>query len=81
MHVVTRVVAASFYIRKEAEDYVERCYTKASYLVAYNGSNPTLTSERRWPKVEKPLDPPLVKIGPDRPRIDQTWASNDMHFV
>ncbi|XP_021763955.1 uncharacterized protein LOC110728619 [Chenopodium quinoa] len=62
------VVACIFFMNKEAEDYVERCYTREAYLQAYAGSIPPFEGERFWPKVQCPLDPPPIKIGPGRPR-------------
>ncbi|XP_021724262.1 uncharacterized protein LOC110691614 [Chenopodium quinoa] len=61
-------VACIFFMNKEAEDYVDRCYTREAYLQAYAGSIPPLEGERFWPKVQCSLDPPPIKIGPGRIR-------------
>ncbi|KAL2925959.1 Plastocyanin [Bienertia sinuspersici] len=61
-------VAAVYFCHKNAEDYVDACYTKEVYSKAYEHSIPPLESERYWPALDFPLDPPPIKIGPRRPR-------------
>ncbi|XP_021728268.1 uncharacterized protein LOC110695318 [Chenopodium quinoa] len=61
-------IACIFFLNKEAEDFVHKCYTKESYMRAYAGSIPPLVGERYRPKVTYQLQPPPIKIGPGRPR-------------
>ncbi|KAK9067585.1 hypothetical protein SSX86_011696 [Deinandra increscens subsp. villosa] len=51
-----------------AENYVDKCYSKELYLLAYDRCIPPLPSEKYWPHVDFPLDPPPIKIGPGRPK-------------
>ena len=61
-------MAALFYLHKEVELYVDKCYTVESYLLAYNGSINPLAGERHWPQLNFSMDPPPIKIGLGRPR-------------
>ncbi|XP_010689632.2 uncharacterized protein LOC104903315 [Beta vulgaris subsp. vulgaris] len=61
-------IACIFFLHHEAEDYVDECYKREAYLKMYCGGISLLTGERHWPKVDMPLDPPPIKIGPGRPR-------------
>ncbi|XP_056691513.1 uncharacterized protein [Spinacia oleracea] len=64
-------VAAIFYLHNNAEDYVHGWYKRNTFLNIYSGTISPCTGERHWPKVELPLDPPPIKIGPGRPRINR----------
>ncbi|XP_056695664.1 uncharacterized protein [Spinacia oleracea] len=64
-------VACIYFLNKEAEDFVEDCYKRETYLKAYAGSIPPIDGERYWPRVEYGLDPPPIKIGPGRPRVNR----------
>ena len=61
-------VASIYYLRKEVETYVDKCYTKDAYLRAYEGNINPCIGERHWPKIDNPINPPPIKIGPGRPR-------------
>ena len=65
-----------FYLHKEAESYVDQCYTKEAYLRAYEGNTNLCIGERHWPKIDKPIDSP-VKIGPGRPRKNRVKGSHE----
>ena len=41
---------------------------REAYLRSYHHPIPPIDGERYWPKVEKPLDQPLIKVGLGRPR-------------
>lgn len=62
------VCAVAGFLGKPAEDYVDKCYHKETYMKAYEYSIPPLPSERYWPKVVYPLDPPPIKPAPGRPK-------------
>lgn len=61
-------IACIFFMRMEAEPFVDECYSRDAYLRAYNGSIPPCEGERHWPRIDTPLQPPPIKIGPGRPR-------------
>ncbi|KAL2923377.1 Elongation factor 1-alpha [Bienertia sinuspersici] len=61
-------VACIFFCHGNVEDYVHESYTREMYLKTYSGTITQLEGERHWPRVNMPLDPPLIKIGPGRPR-------------
>ncbi|XP_057517914.1 uncharacterized protein LOC130798837 [Amaranthus tricolor] len=61
-------VASIFYLHKELESYVDQCYTREAYLRTYEGNINPCIGERHWPKIDKLIDPPPIKIGPGRPR-------------
>ncbi|KAL2898930.1 Replicase polyprotein 1a [Bienertia sinuspersici] len=61
-------MAAIFFCHKKAEDYVDESLKREVYLRAYNNSIPPCDGERHWPRIQLPLDPPPIKIGPGRPR-------------
>lgn len=63
-HAVTSI----FICRRNAEDFVAHWYTKETYNLSYVSSIPPCVGERHWPKVDLPLNPPPIKIGPGRPR-------------
>ncbi|XP_022033043.1 uncharacterized protein LOC110934163 [Helianthus annuus] len=60
--------AVAAFLRRESEEFVNSYLTKEMYLKAYEYTIPPLPSEKYWPTVELPLDPPPVKIGPGRPK-------------
>ncbi|XP_021743971.1 uncharacterized protein LOC110710015 [Chenopodium quinoa] len=60
--------ACIFFIHEEPEKYVDACYKTETYLKIYSASIPPCVGERYWPKVDLPIDPPPIKIGPGRPR-------------
>ncbi|CAH9089295.1 unnamed protein product [Cuscuta europaea] len=61
-------ISCIFFMNETPENYVHTCYTKDTYLKMYSGGIAPLTGERHWPKVDMPIDPPPIKIGPGRPR-------------
>ncbi|XP_021720273.1 uncharacterized protein LOC110687934 [Chenopodium quinoa] len=61
-------VASIYFLGKEPELFVDKCYYKDIYLSVYAGSIPPIQGERHWPVVSMPIDPPPIKIGPGRPR-------------
>ncbi|KAK1411785.1 hypothetical protein QVD17_32525 [Tagetes erecta] len=62
------VCAVTGFLHKPVEDFVHFYYTKEMYMKSYEFSIPPLPSERYWPVVDYPLDPPPIKIGPGRPK-------------
>ncbi|CAH9105143.1 unnamed protein product [Cuscuta europaea] len=62
------VVSCIFFLHQAPEDYVHECYKKDTYMKIYSGCIPSCPGERHWPRIEAPLDPPPIKIGPGRPR-------------
>lgn len=56
------------YYTKDVEEFVDSYYTKEMYLKAYEFSIPPLPSEKYWPIVVKPLEPPPIKAAPVRPK-------------
>ncbi|KAL2935010.1 hypothetical protein RDABS01_018129 [Bienertia sinuspersici] len=61
-------VACIFFCHGNAEDYVHEYYTREMYLKTYSGTIPPLKGERHWPRVNMPLDPLPIKVGPGKPR-------------
>ena len=61
-------VACIFLCNFNAEEYVSDWYKRDTYLKAYTNSIPPCVGERHWTKVDYPLLPPPIKIGPGRPR-------------
>ncbi|KAL2930621.1 Antiviral helicase SKI2 [Bienertia sinuspersici] len=61
-------VSSIFFCHRNAEDYVAHWYTKDTYARSYTVSIPPCVGDRHWPKVDLPLNPPPIKIGPGRPR-------------
>ncbi|KAL2934728.1 Gag-Pol polyprotein [Bienertia sinuspersici] len=61
-------IACNYFLNREAEEYVNECYKREVYLRCYANPVPVCEGERQWPRVEKNLDPPPIKIGPGRPR-------------
>ncbi|XP_021992060.1 uncharacterized protein LOC110888868 [Helianthus annuus] len=62
------VCAVAAFMHKNSEDFVHSYLTKEVYLKSYEYTVPPLPSEKYWPIVDLPLDPPPVKIGPRRPK-------------
>lgn len=61
-------VAAIFTLRAHPEEFVDQLYTRETYLKIYSGSITPCPGERHWPKIDHPLNPPPIKVGPGRPR-------------
>ncbi|KAH9613758.1 hypothetical protein KSS87_007755 [Heliosperma pusillum] len=61
-------VAAIFEKHGYAEDYVHDMYKREAYLQSYNLSISPCPGQRHWPKVDLPINPPPIKVGPGRPR-------------
>ncbi|KAL2894437.1 S-adenosylmethionine carrier 1 chloroplastic/mitochondrial [Bienertia sinuspersici] len=61
-------IACIYFLKREAEEYVNECYKREVYLRCYANPVPVCEGERHWPRVEQNLDPPPIKIGPGRPR-------------
>ncbi|KAL2925795.1 Elongation factor 1-alpha [Bienertia sinuspersici] len=61
-------IACIFFCHGNAEDYVHESYIREMYLKSYSGTIPPLEGERHWPRVNMPIDPPPIKVGPGRPR-------------
>ncbi|KAL2928614.1 RAP domain-containing protein chloroplastic, partial [Bienertia sinuspersici] len=64
----SHAISCIFFCHKNAENYVSHWYTKETYARSYAVSIPPCVGERHWPKVDLPLIPPPIKIGPGRPR-------------
>ncbi|XP_021771494.1 uncharacterized protein LOC110735614 [Chenopodium quinoa] len=62
------VVASIYFVGKEPELFVDKCYYRDTYLSVYAGSIPPIQGERYRLVVSMPIDPPPIKIGPGRPR-------------
>jgi hypothetical protein len=62
------VCAVLGFLKKPAEDFVTSCYSKELYMRSYDRCIPPLPSEKYWPQVDLPMDPPPIKIGPGRPK-------------
>ncbi|KAK9075525.1 hypothetical protein SSX86_003849 [Deinandra increscens subsp. villosa] len=62
------VCAAVSFKREQVEDYVAKCFTKDFYMKAYEYTIPPLPSQKFWPNIECPLDPPPIKVQPGRPK-------------
>jgi hypothetical protein len=62
------VCAVAGFLNKNAEEYVDDCYMKERYLKTYQFTIPPMASERYWPSITCPLDPPPIKIAPGRPK-------------
>ncbi|XP_074291835.1 uncharacterized protein LOC141618642 [Silene latifolia] len=57
-------VAAILYIHGQAEDFFHDMYKKDGYFAAYNGCISLYPGERHWTKIDLPLNPPPIKVGP-----------------
>ncbi|XP_076925285.1 uncharacterized protein LOC143588058 [Bidens hawaiensis] len=66
------------FLEEMLEQFVSDCYLKDTYLRSYSYTIPPLPSERYWPKVDYPLDPPPIKSQPGRPK---TKRKKDSHEV
>ena len=62
------VCAVAGFLHKNAEEYVDVCYHKDTYMKAYEFSIPPIPSERYWPKIHHPMDPPPIRSQPGRPK-------------
>lgn len=61
--------AAIAYREQNPEDFVDTCYTRYSYELAYGNGISAINGEDMWPVVEvEDLLPPLYKKGPGRPK-------------
>ncbi|XP_076925345.1 uncharacterized protein LOC143588129 [Bidens hawaiensis] len=56
------VCVVAGFLGRNAEEFVHDCYLKEAYLRSYSYTIPPLPSERYWPKVDYPSDPPPIKI-------------------
>ncbi|CAH9088450.1 unnamed protein product [Cuscuta europaea] len=70
-------ISCIFFMNETPENYVHTCYTKDTYLKMYSGGIAPLTGERHWPKVDMPIDPPPIKIGPGRPRKNRMKSPHE----
>ncbi|XP_021775561.1 uncharacterized protein LOC110739410 [Chenopodium quinoa] len=62
------VISAVTWLKHDCEEYVDAYLRKDTYLKAYDVSINPCVSERSGLKKELLLQPPLIKIGPGRPR-------------
>ncbi|KAK8716524.1 hypothetical protein V6N13_043831 [Hibiscus sabdariffa] len=53
---------------KRHEDYVSNWYNKEKYLAAYNHVLQPVRGKKFWPKTSDPIQPPLVRTLPGRPK-------------
>ncbi|KAK1407939.1 hypothetical protein QVD17_39567 [Tagetes erecta] len=56
------------FLGKDAEQLVADCYHKKQYMLSYAFIIPPLSSDKYWPVVDYPLDPPPIKAAPGRPK-------------
>ncbi|XP_057531451.1 uncharacterized protein LOC130809698 [Amaranthus tricolor] len=70
-------VASIFHLHKEVASYFDQCYTKEAYLRAYKGNINTCIGERDWPKIDKSIDPPPIKIGLGKTRKNRVKGSHE----
>lgn len=61
-------VACIYFMHMEPEQFVDDWFKRDVYLRSYAHPIPALPGERHWPRVEKKIDPPPIKLGPGRPR-------------
>ncbi|KAD4981818.1 hypothetical protein E3N88_18489 [Mikania micrantha] len=62
------VCAVAGFLGKNAEEFVDECYHKETYMKSYEWTIPPLPSEKYWPVVNCPLNPPPIKVAPGRPK-------------
>ncbi|CAH9070455.1 unnamed protein product [Cuscuta epithymum] len=63
-------ISCIFFMNDTPKNYVHTCYM-------YSGGIAPLTGDRNWPKVDMPLDPPPIKIGPGRPRKNRMKSPHE----
>ncbi|XP_031396836.1 uncharacterized protein LOC116207857 [Punica granatum] len=62
-------IAGIHWLGKDAEDFVDDCYTKNTYLKAYDQLLQPLNGKKMWEKVEsEPILPPIVRRQIGRPK-------------
>ncbi|KAK9063094.1 hypothetical protein SSX86_016964 [Deinandra increscens subsp. villosa] len=64
-------------LQRNVEEFVHHSYSKDMYLKAYDFTIPPLPSEKYWPKVVLPLDPPPIKSAPGRPKKKRRKDSHE----
>ncbi|KAK9079880.1 hypothetical protein SSX86_001553 [Deinandra increscens subsp. villosa] len=52
------------FLKRPPENYVDQVYSRETYLKSYHYHIPPLPSQKFWPKVNFPLDPPPIKNMP-----------------
>ncbi|XP_035846418.1 uncharacterized protein LOC118492469 [Helianthus annuus] len=72
------VCAVAGFLHRNAEEFVHPSYTKDIYLKSYEFTIPPVPSDKYWPSIESPLEPPPVKVGPGRPKKNR---KKDPHEV
>ncbi|KAL4284915.1 hypothetical protein GQ457_16G025650 [Hibiscus cannabinus] len=61
-------ICAMYQENKRPEDYVSNWYSKEKYLAAYNHVLQPVRGKIFWPKTSGPIQPPLVRTLPGRPK-------------
>ncbi|KAK8608840.1 hypothetical protein V6N13_024252 [Hibiscus sabdariffa] len=61
-------ICAMYQENKRPEDYVSNWYSKKKYLAAYNHVLQPIRGKIFWPKTSDPIQPPLVRTLPGRPK-------------
>ncbi|KAK8660202.1 hypothetical protein V6N13_051136 [Hibiscus sabdariffa] len=61
-------ICATYEENKRPEDYVSNWYSKEKYLAAYNHVLQPVRGKIFWPKTSDPIQPPLVRTLPGRPK-------------
>ncbi|XP_076941190.1 uncharacterized protein LOC143610664 [Bidens hawaiensis] len=56
------------FMKRNSEEFVHESFLKEKHLKSYQFTIPPLPSEKYWPIVDYPIDPPPVKAMPGRPK-------------
>ncbi|KAI3807078.1 hypothetical protein L1987_23000 [Smallanthus sonchifolius] len=72
------VCAVAGFINRNAEDFCDSYFTKQMYLKSYEFTIPPLPSEKYWPAVDYPMEPPPIKIGPGRPKKNRRKEPHEL---
>ena len=72
-------LAAIAYMNLKAEDYIDECYSKSSFLASYEYTINPLADSSMWPRnpALNSILPPLKRRMPGRPCVKRKRASNE----
>ncbi|XP_076883263.1 uncharacterized protein LOC143531979 [Bidens hawaiensis] len=62
------VCALAGFMKRNSEEFAHESFLKEKYLKSYQFTIPPLPSEKYWPIVDYPIDPPPIKAMPGRPK-------------